>query len=123
MLTVPAATTTTFASTRWSAPAPSTYSTPRASPSSITTRSTRASARSSRRPAAQASWMYVLSVDLPAFVGQPCRHEPQLMQFASVYERTGWSSAPRARKPGSTVWTLLRQSVRSRTPRRASTRS
>ena len=36
--------------------------------------------------------MYVLSVDLPAFVGQPCRHEPQLMQFASVYDRTGSSS-------------------------------
>ena len=70
----------------WSVPSRSTYSTPIASPSSITTRSTRASARSSSRPAAQASWMYVLSVDLPAFVGQPCRHEPQLMQFASVYE-------------------------------------
>ena len=86
MFSVPAATTTAPASTRVTVPSRSTYSTPVASPSSITTRSTRASARSSSRPAAQASWMYVFSVDLPAFVGQPCRHEPQLMQFASVYD-------------------------------------
>ena len=81
-------------------PSPSTYSTPFASPSSITTRSTGASARSSSRPAAHASWMYVFSVDLPAFVGQPCRHEPQLMQFASVYACTGSSvRAERAERP------------------------
>ena len=63
----------------------------------------------------------MLSVDLPAFVGQPWRHEPQRMQFASVYDRTGSSSAPSARKPGSTVRTLFGQSVRSRTPSRFST--
>ena len=47
--------------------------------------------------------MYVFWVDLPAFVGQPWRHEPQRMQFVSVYEVTGSSSAPSALKPGSTV--------------------
>jgi hypothetical protein len=67
--------------------------------------------------------MYVLSVDLPAFVGQPWRQEPQLMQFASVYDRTGSRAEPSARKPGSTVRTLFRQSLRSRTPSRFSTRS
>ena len=50
VLSVPAATTTTPASTRWLAPSASTYSTPRASPSSITTRSTFAPARNSRLP-------------------------------------------------------------------------
>ena len=39
----------------------------------------------------------------PAFVGQPWRQEPQLMQFASVYACTGSRCEPSARKPGSTV--------------------
>ena len=51
-----------------------------------TTRSTGEFARSSSRPRAQASAMYVFPVDLPAFVGQPWRHEPQCMQLPSVYE-------------------------------------
>ena len=37
-------------------------------------------------PRASACAMYVFIVDLPAFVGQPWMHEPQLVQFASVYE-------------------------------------
>ncbi len=41
------------------------------------------------------------------------------MQFASVYDMTGSSSAPRALKPGTTVCTHCCQSVRSRTPSRA----
>ena len=45
-------------------------------------RRVRAAARAARAPSA--SWMYVFIVDLPAFVGQPCRQEPQRMQFASV---------------------------------------
>ena len=45
------------------------------------------------------------------------------MQLPSVYERTDSSSAPSARNAGSTVRTLRGQSLRSRTPRRASTRS
>ena len=45
------------------------------------------------------------------------------MHFASVYECTGSSGAPSARNAGSTVCTLFRQSVRSRTPSRRSTRS
>ena len=45
------------------------------------------------------------------------------MQFASVYECTGSSGAPSLRNAGSTVRTLLSQSVRSRTPSRCSTRS
>ena len=67
--------------------------------------------------------MYVFIVDLPAFVEQPWRQEPQRMQFSSVYARTGSSSTPSARKPGSTVCTLFGQSVRSRTPSTCSTRS
>ena len=67
--------------------------------------------------------MYVFMVDLPALVGQPWMQEPQLVQFASVYELTGSSSAPRARKPASTVNTLFCQSARSRTPSTPSTRS
>ena len=50
------------------------------------------SARSSSSPRAQASGMYVFIVDLPALVGQPCRHEPQRMQLPSVYAVTGSSS-------------------------------
>ena len=67
--------------------------------------------------------MYVFIVDLPAFVAQPWRQEPQLEQFGSVYEVTGWSSVPSARNPASTVYTLFVQSVRSRTPSTCSTRS
>ena len=67
--------------------------------------------------------MYVFIVDLPALVGQPCRQEPQRMQLPSVYEVTGSSSWPSARKPGSTVWTHFCQSLRSRTPSTRSTRS
>ena len=67
--------------------------------------------------------MYVFIVDLPAFEGQPWMQEPQLVQFASVYECTDSSSAPSARKPGSTVYTLFSQSLRSRTPSAYSTRS
>ena len=65
--------------------------------------------------------MYVFIVDLPAFVGQPWRQEPQLVQLASVYAWTGSSSAPSARKPASTVCTLFFQSLRSRTPSTCST--
>ena len=103
MFSEPAATTTALALTVWRSPSASTYSTPAASPSSIRMRSTFAFARSSSSPAANASAMYVFIVDLPAFVGQPWRHEPHDMQFGSVYERTGSSSAPSARKPGSSV--------------------
>ena len=85
VLSAPAATTTAPARTVCRSPASSTYSTPVASESSISTRSTVESARSSSTPCASASWMYVFIVDLPAFVAQPWRHEPQLMQFASVY--------------------------------------
>ena len=67
--------------------------------------------------------MYVFAVDLPAFVGQPWRQEPHREQFASVYEVTGSSSAPSARNPASTVWTLFGESLRSRTPSTCSTRS
>ena len=67
--------------------------------------------------------MYVFIVDLPAFDGQPWMQEPQLVQFGSVYALTASSSAPSARKPGSTVWTECFQSVRSRTPSARSTRS
>ena len=45
------------------------------------------------------------------------------MQLPSVYERTDSSSEPSASKAGATVSTLFGQSLRSRTPRRASTRS
>ena len=75
----------------------STYSTPVASPSSITTRSTRASARSSSSPAAHASWMYVLSVDLPAFVGQPL----EARAAAHAVARPCTTSPTRARMPSA----------------------
>ena len=77
MFSEPAATTTAPASTVCARRSASTYSTPVASPPSIRMRSTFAFARSSSSPAASASWMYVFIVDLPAFVGQPWRHEPQ----------------------------------------------
>ena len=67
--------------------------------------------------------MYVFIVDLPPSVGQPCRQEPMLVHFESVYECTGSSGAPSLANAGSTVCTLFRQSVRSRTPSRCSTRS
>ena len=65
--------------------------------------------------------MYVFIVDLPAFDAQPWMQDPQLVQFASVYALTASSSAPSARKPGSTVCTLFSQSARSRTPSTRST--
>ena len=85
-------------------------STPVARPSSTTTRSTGVSARTSSSPRAHVSAMYVFPVDLPAFVGQPCRHEPQCMQFPSVYEVTGSSSWPSALNPRSSVSTHFCQS-------------
>jgi hypothetical protein len=63
---------------------PPSTSTPVARPPSITTRSTGESARSSSSPRAQVSAIHVFAVFLPAFVGQPWRHEPQCMQLASV---------------------------------------
>ena len=61
--------------------------------------------------------MHVFSVDLPAFVGQPWRHEPQRMQLPSVYECTGSSSAPSARKPAlDRVDARAASRLRSRTP-------
>ena len=41
----------------------------------------------------------VLESFLPAFVGQPWRHEPQCMQLPSVYDMTGSSSCPSALHP------------------------
>ncbi len=67
--------------------------------------------------------MYVFIVDLPAFVGQPCRQEPHFWQFASVYAVTASSGAPSSRNAASTVCTLCGQSVRSRTPSTCSTRA
>ena len=67
--------------------------------------------------------MYVFIVDLPAFDGHPWMQEPQLVQFASVYEWTDSSSAPSARNPTWAVYTLFSQSFRSRTPSTCSTRS
>ena len=88
MFSAPPATTTASASIEWRSPAASTYSTPVASGppsrSSISTRSTGASARRSSLPSAQAGWIQVVIVDLPALVGQPCRHEPHFMQLWSV---------------------------------------
>ena len=123
VLSAPAATTTAPARTVCRSPASSTYSTPVASEPSVSTPSTAAFARSSRIPRASASAMYVFIVDLPAFDGQPWMHEPQLVQFASVYEWTDSSSAPSARNPASAVYTLFSQSFRSRTPSTCSTRS
>ena len=84
----PAATTTTSASTRWVSPKPSVYSTPVASGpsprSSISTRSTNEFGRSASAPDSTFRWMYVFIVDLPAFVGQPWRHEPHCSQFSST---------------------------------------
>ena len=98
---VPAATTTAPASTRWSAPSRSTYSTPsRLAVLDHDPLDARVRAQLEPARCASASSMYVFCVDLPAFVGQPCRHEPQPMQFASVYERTGSSGAPSARNAG-----------------------
>ena len=101
VFSAPPATTTAPARTVCGSP-PSAYSTPVARPPSISTRSTAAFARRSSSPRAQASAMYVFIVDLPAFVGQPCRHEPQCMQLPSVYECTGSSSWPSAWNPRST---------------------
>ena len=116
MFSAPPATTTTPARTRWRSPSPSTYSTPVASPSSTSTRSTQAFARSSSASRASASAMYVFIVDLPAFVEQPCRHEPHFWQFGSVYACTASSGAPSSRKAASSACTLCGQSVRSRIP-------
>ena len=98
-------------------------STPVARPPSITTRSTGESARSSSSPRAQVSAIHVFWVFLPAFVGQPWRHEPQCMQLPSVYDMTGSSSCPSAFIPRSIVCTHGCQSLRSRMPRRSSTRA
>jgi hypothetical protein len=89
----------------------------------MTTRVTAQFARSVRRPSAQAGWMERFAEFLPAFVGHPCRQEPQRMQLWSVYDMTASSGASFAAKPAATVVTQVGQSVRSRTPSRCSTRS
>ena len=39
---------------------------------------------STSAPESTFRWMYVFIVDLPAFVGQPWRHEPHCSQFSST---------------------------------------
>ena len=87
MFSVPAATTTAPASTRSRCAPASTYSTP------LRLAVLDQHALDARRPRAARACppprrrgCRCSCVDLPAFVGQPCRHEPQLMQFASVYD-------------------------------------
>ena len=110
--------------TRRSTPSLSTYSTPFASPSSITTRSTRALGTQLELPGGPG----VVDVGVQRRLAARSSGSPAGTSRSSCSSRpcrtcTGSSGAPSARNAGSTVRTLLRQSVRSRTPSRCSTRS